>query len=122
MEERNRTLQALERGHHDCCLQVGVLDYSKHFCRMSAFPSGVSSLAYSSKCCNQCNKVFQSCMHMKYHGIRVHGGLSVRVCPICLEVFLNDDALNLHLSSLHGGPHLVDEVIVAIYGKYSPFQ
>ena len=88
---------------------------------MNQFYAGASPLCFSSQRCSKCGKVFQGTLQKRYHKIRVHGGLSVRICPICLGVYDSDEALDIHHTTIHGNSQEVDDLISSIYGRFSPF-
>ena len=85
------------------------------------FYAGVSPLSFSSRRCTKCGKVFKGSLQKRYHEIRVHCGLTVRICPICQGVYDSDEALDLHHATIHGNPQEVDDLITSIYGRFSPF-
>ena len=71
---------------------------------MNQFYAGVSPLSFSSRRCTKCGKVFQGSLQKRYHEIRVHCGLTVRICPICQGLYDSDEALDLHHATIHGNP------------------
>ena len=66
-------------------------------------------------------KYFKVPCKKRYHEIRVHGGLTTRICPICQGVYDSDEALDLYHATIHGNPQEVDDLISNIYGRFSPF-
>ena len=110
----------LRQGFNQCCGEIGMVNMIDHFCDIQTMTERARRLHFSLLQCNECFATGTSFLELRYHKLRIHQGITCKMCAICKRAYEHGFCFNEHPCCANGFVSF-DSSVVHMYGDGTNF-